>query len=78
MLVTEFELAEPDLNANANLYTDLGLDSLDTVDLVVALEREFGFKVNRAVDDERIGQLRSLQDLYAFIRTKLEAGPQLV
>lgn len=60
ILVEEFELAEPDLTADANLYADLGLDSLDSVDLVVALEKEFGFKVNRAVDEEKIRQVRVL------------------
>ena len=74
ILVEEFELTEPDLTAEANLYADLGLDSLDSVDLVVALEKEFGFKVNRAVDEEKIRQVRSLRDLYAFVHEKIQAA----
>ncbi len=70
VLVEEFELAEADLTAEADLYTDLGLDSLDSVDLVVALEQEFGFKVNRTTDEARIRRVRSLLDLYSFVQEK--------
>ena len=33
----EFEQERDQLTADANIFTDLGLDSLDTVDLIVAL-----------------------------------------
>ncbi len=70
VLMEEFELAEDVLPPQASLYTDMGLDSLDSVDLVVALEREFKFKVVRTVDEERIRAIRTLEDLYGFIETK--------
>jgi acyl carrier protein len=70
VLMEEFELAEDVLTPQASLYTDMGLDSLDSVDLVVALEREFKFKVVRTVDEERIRAIRTLEDLYGFIETK--------
>ena len=67
-------MAKSDLIAEADLNADLGLDSLDTVDLVVALEKEFGFKVNRAVDEGIIRETRTLQQIYAFIQEKMEAA----
>ncbi len=70
VLMEEFELAEDVLTPQASLYTDMGLDSLDSVDLVVALEREFKFKVVRTVDEERIRAIRTLEDLYGFIEIK--------
>ena len=73
VLVDEFELDEGDLQTDANLYEDLGLDSLDSVDLVVALEKEFQFKVVRAVDEEKIRAIRTLGDICAFIVEKREA-----
>ena len=76
ILVEEFELAESDLSAAADLNRDLGLDSLDMVDLMVALKRQFGFKIVRAVDEEKIRELRTLQQIYAFIQEKMEADPQ--
>ena len=54
VLIEEFELEENDLTPDANLYDDLELDSLDGVDLVVALEKEFDFKISREQDEERI------------------------
>ncbi len=71
LLVDEFELTESDLLAEANLYTDLGLDSLDSVDLVVALKEEFGFAVDRAKDEERIRAVLTLEDLYGFVNEKM-------
>ena len=73
ILVDEFELAESDLNAEARLDSDLGLDSLDSVDLVVALKEEFGFKINRGVDEEKTRRVRTLEDLCAFVNDKLGA-----
>jgi acyl carrier protein len=72
ILIEVFELREEDLTPEATLYDQLGLDSLDSVDLVVALEKEFGFKIERATDEERISAMRQLQDIYAFIQFKLE------
>lgn len=71
ILIDEFEI-EPDMiNIEANLYDELELDSLDSVDLVVALENEFGFKVDRAKDEETLRQMRTLEDVTRFINSKL-------
>ncbi len=71
ILVEEFELAESDLKSEARLDSDLGLDSLDSVDLVVALKEEFGFTIDRAVDEEKTRNVHTLEDLYAFVNEKL-------
>jgi acyl carrier protein len=70
ILVEEFELPPEQLVPEANLYEDLGLDSLDSVDLVVALEKAFDFKIVRAEDEENIRAIRTMNDLYAFIESK--------
>ncbi|KLV04069.1 acyl carrier protein [Photobacterium aquae] len=58
VLVELFELNPDDVTADANLYQDLDLDSIDAVDLVVHLQNETGqkikpeeFKAVRTVDD---------------------------
>lgn len=71
ILIDLFELSEAELNDDASIYEELGLDSLDSVDLVVALEKEFDFKVVRNVDEEKIRSMRLLTDVYAFIEDKL-------
>ncbi len=59
-----FEIEPERLVPEANIFTDLGLDSLDVVDLVVALQKSFGVKIR---NEESIREIRTLQDLYAFI-----------
>ena len=71
ILIDLFELSEAELNDDASIYEELGLDSLDSVDLVVALEKEFDFKVVRNVDEEKIRSMRLIKDVYAFIEEKL-------
>ncbi|WP_068994569.1 acyl carrier protein [Kangiella sediminilitoris] len=46
ILVDDFEVDEDDINLEANLYTDLDLDSIDTVDLVIKLQEMTGKSVN--------------------------------
>lgn len=70
ILVKEFELEEEGLTPEALLYDELGLDSLDSVDMVVALEQEFKFKVVRNVDEVKIKAIRTLNDVYDFILEK--------
>ena len=66
IMVDEFE-CEPDaLVPEALLGKDLDLDSLDGVDLVVALEKEFSCRIPEA---EARG-IKTLGDIYA----KVEAG----
>lgn len=66
-----FEIPEDKLAENATLYQELGLDSLDSVDLVVALEKEFGLKIKRETDEKAIGEMRCMRDIYDFVFSKL-------
>ena len=59
-----FEIEKERLVPGAHIFTDLGLDSLDIVDLVVALQNTFGVKIR---NEERVRDIRTLQDIYNFI-----------
>jgi acyl carrier protein len=59
-----FEIAPERLVPEANIFLDLGLDSLDTVDLVVAIQKRFAVQIR---DDVRVRSIRTLADVYAFI-----------
>ena len=61
----EFEIPEEKLVPGASIKDDLGLDSLDIVDMVVALEQAFGFKLP---DRNAVVSIVTLDDLCAFIR----------
>lgn len=70
VLIEEFELEEDDLVPDAHLYEDLALDSLDGVDLVVALEKAFNFRISREEDEEKIRAIRTISDIYNFVDMK--------
>ncbi len=61
-----FEIPKEKLLPEANIFNDLGLDSLDIVDLVVALQKKFGIIIR---SDERVRNIRTLGDIYQFILT---------
>ena len=44
-LIEDIEIEEDDIKPNANLFTDLGIDSLDVVDIIVLVEDNFGLKI---------------------------------
>ncbi len=66
-LIDEFEVEEEDVQPKANLKDTLELDSLDFVDLVVAVESNFGVKL---VADDFTG-INTLQNFYDLIEQKL-------
>ena len=62
-----FEIEPERLRPESEIFRDLGLDSLDMVDLVVALQKRFGVQLH---SNREVRQVRSLGDLYAFIRAE--------
>jgi acyl carrier protein len=64
IMAEEFELEPELLQPDATLYEDLGLDSLDAVDMVVALEKAFGMKMT---DEEALRAVRTLGDLFELV-----------
>lgn len=59
-----FEIEKERLKPEMNIFHDLGLDSLDIVDLVVALQEKFGVKIR---NDDRVKNIRTLEDVHKFI-----------
>jgi acyl carrier protein len=59
-----FEIEPERLVPDAHIFTDLGLDSLDIVDLIVALQNSFGVRIRT---DEKVREIRTLGDVYRFI-----------
>ncbi len=63
-LKKEFEFKDEQLVPTAQLRDDLGLDSLDAVDMVVVLEQKFGVTLRQGYD---LRTIVTLNDLYDFI-----------
>lgn len=66
-LIDEFEVETEDISSDANLKETLELDSLDYVDLVVAVESNFNVKLNA----EDFINIITLQDFYNLIDKKV-------
>jgi NADH dehydrogenase (ubiquinone) 1 alpha/beta subcomplex 1 len=54
---------------NANFQSDLGLDSLDAVEIVMALEEEFGFEI----PDNEADKINSINLAVDFIASHPQA-----
>jgi acyl carrier protein len=67
-LIEEIEIDENTLKPEALLKDDLGVDSLDFVDIVVIVERNFGFKIKA----EEMGTVTTLGKFYDYIENKLK------
>jgi acyl carrier protein len=67
-LAEEFELDRAEMTPEANIYADLGLDSLDTVDMVIVLEGAFKFKIR---EEESVRAIRTLGDIHNFVLQKI-------
>jgi len=66
-LIEEIEIEEEKLTDDASLRDDLGIDSLDFVDIVVIVERKFGFKIN----PEEMAGVTNLSQFYDYIESKV-------
>jgi acyl carrier protein len=66
-LIEEIEIDETLIKEEALLKQDLGIDSLDFVDVVVIVEREFGFKIKA----EEMTNIKTLSDFYNYIYDKV-------
>lgn len=70
VFVDEFEIDAETIQRESLIFEELGLDSLDSVDLIVALEKTFNFKIDRANDGPIIAQIRSIQDIMNYVASK--------
>ena len=66
VIVEQLGVKEDDVTLEANFIDDLGADSLDTVELVMALEEEF----ETEIPDEEAEKLTTVSDVIKFIEAK--------
>jgi acyl carrier protein len=71
IVIEQLSVDPPDkVTAEAKFMEDLGADSLDTVELVMALEEEFDIEI----PDEAAEQIISVQDAVDYINNKVTAS----
>jgi len=66
IIVNELGVEPDKVTDDASFVEDLGADSLDTVELVMAFEEEFGVDI----PDEDAEQMRTVGDAIAYLRDK--------
>jgi acyl carrier protein len=66
-LINEIEIDENLIKDEALLKQDLDIDSLDFVDIVVIVERNFGFKIK----PEEMANVKTLSEFYDYIESKV-------
>ena len=75
-IAQEFEIEPGGMKPEKTLFQELGLDSLDIVDLVIVLESAFGIKIR---EEEGIRKIRTLGDIHSFViqkKDELESIPR--
>ena len=65
MVAEQLGVKEEDVNVTSSFVEDLGADSLDTVELIMALEEEF----ETEIPDEEAEKIATVQDAISYITT---------
>lgn len=65
MLAEQLEMSEEAISPETSFADDLGIDSLDVVELISSIEDEFGI----VVTDESVTELKTVGDLAEFVST---------
>ena len=66
IIVDHLGVNKEQVTPEASLIEDLGADSLDTVELVMAFEEEFG----ESIPDEDAEKLKKVGDIVAYLKGK--------
>ena len=66
-LIDDLEIEEENIFPEAKLKEDMGIDSLDYVDIVVIVEKNFGFKIK----PEEMSKVKTLSQFYDYIESKV-------
>ena len=67
LLIELFEIDSDEINDDVELYSGLGLDSTETVELILAIEKLFGIKIQ----EKEITKFSCCKDVAQVIQGKL-------
>lgn len=67
-LVEDLEIEEENIFPESRMKEDMGIDSLDYVDIVVLVEKNFGFKIT---NPSEMTSVKTLEQFYDYIESKI-------
>jgi acyl carrier protein len=62
-LVTQFEIPSEKIKPDANLFKDLGMDSIDALDWFAAMQSEIGLPII----EKELKTIRTVQDVVDYV-----------
>ena len=69
IIVEQLGVDADEVNPEASFVEDLGADSLDTVELIMAFEEEFGVEIS----DDEAEKIRKVRDAVDYIEKRAKA-----
>ena len=69
IIVEQLGVTKEELTPGASFIDDLGADSLDIVELVMAMEEEFDIEI----PDEDAERIQTIKDVISYVKEKIEA-----
>jgi acyl carrier protein len=70
IIANQLGIDRGDVTPEASVVDDLGADSLDVVELIMALEEEF----NLEIPDEEAEKIKSVNDIFSHMENALQAA----
>jgi acyl carrier protein len=68
LIADQLNISEDEIQDDSSFMEDLGADSLDTVELVMALEEEFGIEI----PDEEAEKIKTVGNAISYIKDHVE------
>jgi acyl carrier protein len=71
IIIDQLDVNEEQVTPEASFLDDLGADSLDTVELVMAFEEEFKDEIKGEIPESEAEKMRTVKDVIDFIKNKM-------
>jgi acyl carrier protein len=70
IIAKQLGIEEGDINAQSSVVEDLGADSLDVVELIMALEEEFDLEI----PDTEAEKIINVQNIFDYMKSALQTA----
>lgn len=74
IIVNQLNVNEEQVTPSASFLDDLGADSLDTVELIMAFEEEFKDEIKGEIPESDAEKLRTVGHVVEYIKNKAGVG----